>query len=206
MMNYRSLSCPIRLFHTIHRVDGMGGESSIQNLAVAVIVGSDSDLAVMARTVEVLKEFGVAHEVQVLSAHRTPQQLEEYIASFGRRGVKVVIAAAGAAAHLAGKIASATTLPVIAVPLDAGGLGGLDALLSTVQMPCGVPVLTVAIGNAGATNAALAAIEILALNRPELSKKLAAHRKRMSDDVVRKNVELQELGVEEYVRKKGSSR
>jgi len=173
---------------------------------VAIIVGSDSDLPVMTRTVEALKEFGVAHEVQVLSAHRTPQQLEEYIASFGRRGVKVVIAAAGAAAHLAGKIASATTLPVIAVPLDAGGLGGLDALLSTVQMPGGIPVLTVAIGKAGATNAALAAVEILALGRPQLARKLAAHRKRMAADVTRKNTALQRLGVEEYVRKKGSPR
>lgn len=184
----------------------MSPRAAIRNVDVVVIVGSDSDLAIMARAVAVLKEFGISHEVQILSAHRTPQLLEDYLASFGRRGVKVVIAAAGGAAHLAGKIASATTLPVIAVPLDSGGLGGLDALLSTVQMPGGIPVLTVAIGKAGATNAALAAVEILALNRPELAKKLAAYRKRIANEIARKNTELRQLGVEEYVRKKGSPR
>ena len=174
------------------------------HIDVAVIVGSDSDLRVMQRTVSVLEEFGISHEVQILSAHRTPQMLEDYVASLGRRRVRVIIAAAGAAAHLAGKIASLTTLPVIAVPLDAGGLGGLDALLSTVQMPAGVPVLTVAIGRAGATNAALGAIEILALGRASLARRLAAYRKRMARQVTRKNAQLQQLGVEGYVRKKDS--
>ncbi|MCX8036754.1 MAG: 5-(carboxyamino)imidazole ribonucleotide mutase [Candidatus Sumerlaeia bacterium] len=173
-------------------------------IEVAILVGSDSDLPVIARAAATLEEFGVPHEVQVLSAHRTPHLLEEYVASFPERGVKVVIAAAGSAAHLAGKLASMTTLPVIGVPLDAGGLGGLDALLSTVQMPGGIPVLTVAIGAAGATNAALGAIEILALSQPELREKLAAHRKKMADTVARKNAELQELGVAEYVRKKAA--
>jgi len=179
--------------------------SALSTIDVAVILGSDGDLPVMARATAVLEEFGVSHEAQILSAHRTPQMLEDYVASFGRRGVKIVIAAAGAAAHLAGKIASLTTLPVIAVPLDAGGLGGLDALLSTVQMPGGIPVLTVAIGKAGATNAALAAVEILALGRPALARRLAAHRKRMARDVARANTKLQQLGVEEYVRKKSSA-
>lgn len=179
-------------------------KSEIRNLDVAIIVGSDSDLSVMSRAAATLKEFGVSHDVQVLSAHRTPELLEEHVATFKKRGVKVIIAAAGSAAHLAGKLASMTTLPVIGVPLDAGGLGGLDALLSTVQMPGGIPVLTVAIGKAGATNAALAAIEILALSRPALTRQLAAHRKRMARDAARKNAELQRLGVENYVRKKDS--
>jgi len=170
---------------------------------VAIVVGSDSDLAVMARAAKVLEEFGVSHDVQVLSAHRTPQALEEYIESFGRRGVKVVIAAAGNAAHLAGKIASATTLPVIGVPLD-GELLGLDALLATVQMPGGIPVLTVAIGGAGATNAALAAVAILALARPELTERLQAYRERMAAEALRTNEELQTRGIEDYVRKKGA--
>jgi len=184
-----------------------GVPSLIQNLDVVIIVGSDSDLAVMARAAAVLEEFGVTHEVRILSAHRTPERLEAYMVTFGKRGVKVVIAAASGAAHLAGKIASLTTLPVIAVPLDAGGVGGvggLDALLSTVQMPGGIPVLTVAIGKAGATNAALAAVEILALTRPALARRLAAHRKRMAREVARKNTELQQLGVEQYVRKKSA--
>jgi len=181
-------------------------KSKIGNIEVAVIVGSDGDLSVMSHTVAVLKEFGIFHEVRILSAHRTPKLLEQYVASFGQRKVQVVIAGAGNAAHLAGKIASLTTLPVIAVPLDSGSLGGLDALLSTVQMPGGIPVLTVAIGKAGATNAALAAVEILALNRPALARKLANYRRRMANDVARKNAELQQLGVEEYVRKTTSPR
>jgi len=178
--------------------------SPTSRLDVAVVVGSDSDLPTMARTVAVLEGFGIAHEVQILSAHRTPEMLGQYVASFQKRGVQVVIAAAGGAAHLAGKIASLTTLPVIGVPMEGGSVGGLDALLSTVQMPAGVPVLTVAIGKAGATNAALAAIEILALGRPELGRRLAAYRKRMASETVDKNVRLQELGVEQYVAKKSS--
>jgi phosphoribosylaminoimidazole carboxylase PurE protein len=170
---------------------------------VAIVVGSDSDLAVMARAAALLKEFGVAHDVQILSAHRTPRQLDEYIETFERRGVKVVIAAAGKAAHLAGTIAAATLLPVIGVPLD-GELGGLDALLSTVQMPGGVPVLTVAVGAAGATNAALAAVAILAIEDPELAHRLSKYREKMAIDATRKNDELQHLGVEEYVRKKSA--
>jgi 5-(carboxyamino)imidazole ribonucleotide mutase len=168
---------------------------------VAIIMGSDSDLPVMVRAVAVLVEFGIAHEVQVLSAHRTPEVLDDYLASLKRRRAQVIIAAAGGAAHLAGKVASATTLPVIGVPLEASALGGIDALLSTVQMPAGIPVLTVAIGKAGAYNAALAAIEILALGRPSLARRVATHRKRMAQQVVRKNARLQELGVEQYMEK-----
>jgi len=174
------------------------------HLDVAVVVGSDSDLPTMARAAAVLEEFGISHEVQILSAHRTPEQLEQYMTFFESYGGRVIIAAAGAAAHLAGKIASLTTLPVIGVPMEGGSLGGLDALLSTVQMPAGVPVLTVAIGKAGATNAALGAIAILALGRPELADRLAAYRKRMASEAVDKNARLQKLGVEQYVAKKSS--
>jgi 5-(carboxyamino)imidazole ribonucleotide mutase len=168
---------------------------------VAIVVGSDSDLPILAKAAALLTEFGVSHDVQILSAHRTPKQLDEYVESFERRGVKVVIAAAGKAAHLAGRVAASTVLPVIGVPLD-DGIGGLDALLSTVQMPGGIPVLTVAIGSAGATNAALAAVAILAIDDSELTHRLARYREKMALDATRKNDELQHLGVEEYVRKK----
>lgn len=182
----------------------MNKRTRTSRLDVAIIVGSDSDLSVMVRAVKVLEEFGVAHEVQILSAHRTPKVLDEYLATLPRRRCQVIVAAAGMAAHLAGKIASATTLPVIAVPIESGGLGGLDALLSTVQMPGGIPVLTVSIGKAGATNAGLAAVEILALGRPALARRLRAHRKRMAREVTRTNNALQRLGVEHYVRTKHS--
>jgi len=168
---------------------------------VAIILGSDSDLPVMAKAVEVLEKFEISHEVKVLSAHRTPDLLREYLGALSRRETKVIIAAAGKAAHLAGNIAAATTLPVIGVPMD-GGLGGLDALLSTVQMPGGIPVLTVAVGKAGATNAALAAAQILALQNRELAQALDAYRRDMVKDIVEKNAELQRLGVKEYVRAK----
>ena len=179
-------------------------KSKIGRIDVAIIIGSDSDLPILARAVKVLEEFGVAHEVQILSAHRTPKELDEYLQALGKRRCQVIIAAAGMAAHLAGKIASAVTLPVIAVPIESGGLGGLDALLSTVQMPGGIPVLTVSIGKAGATNAALAAVEILALGRPALARRLAALRRRMAREVVKKNDELQRRGVDEYVRAKNA--
>jgi phosphoribosylaminoimidazole carboxylase PurE protein len=146
---------------------------------VAVLMGSESDREVMAEAVRVLVEFGIAHEVKVLSAHRTPDRVRNYVRSGPGRGVKVFIAGAGRAAHLAGAIAAQTTLPVIGVPLDAG-LGGLDALLSTVQMPRGVPVATVAVGGAGAANSALLAVEILALSDGKLAAALARYRLKMA--------------------------
>jgi 5-(carboxyamino)imidazole ribonucleotide mutase len=140
---------------------------------VAVVMGSESDLKVMEQCVSQLREFGVEPIVRILSAHRTPEAAAEFARGAAAQGVKVIIAAAGMAAHLAGALAAWTTLPVIGVPLaGAGGLGGLDALLSTVQMPPGVPVATVAIGPAGAQNAAVLAVQILALADSALADQL----------------------------------
>jgi len=138
---------------------------------VAVVMGSKSDWDTMRAAAETLEKFGVAHEAQVMSAHRTPGLATQFAANADSRGVEVIIAAAGGAAHLAGVIAAHTTLPVLGVPMTSA-LNGLDSLLSTVQMPGGIPVGTLAIGKAGATNAALLAIAILANSRPELKKKL----------------------------------
>lgn len=142
---------------------------------VAVLMGSKSDWETMRVSSETLAKFGVAHECHVMSAHRTPAMASEFAGSADSRGIQVIIAAAGGAAHLAGVIAAHTTLPVLGVPMTSA-LNGLDSLLSTVQMPGGIPVGTLAIGKAGATNAALLAIAILANNRPDLKKKLQAFR------------------------------
>ena len=152
---------------------------------VAIAMGSDSDLAVMSEAAKVLDEFGVGHELLIVSAHRTPDRCRTFARGAARRGIKVIVAGAGKAAHLAGVIAAHTTLPVIGVPLDAG-LNGLDALLSTAQMPGGVPVACMAVGKAGAKNAGLLAVEILALGDARLSKKLAAHRAVMAKEVAAK--------------------
>ncbi len=154
---------------------------------VSILMGSDSDLEVMRATQEVLKEFGVSNEMKVLSAHRTPDPLADYLKEAEAKGVQVFIAAAGMAAHLAGAVAARTHKPVIGVPLDASSLGGLDSLLSTVQMPAGVPVATVAIGKAGAKNAGFLAVQILALADPALAKKLAEHKKTTAEKLLAKN-------------------
>ena len=143
---------------------------------VAVIMGSKSDWETMRHCCDVLTQFGVPHEKRVLSAHRTPQAAAEFISTADQRGVKVIIAAAGGAAHLAGVAAAHTLLPVLGVPMESASLKGLDSLLSTVQMPGGIPVGTLAIGKPGATNAALLAIAILATNDGTLREKLAAYR------------------------------
>jgi phosphoribosylaminoimidazole carboxylase PurE protein len=146
--------------------------------AVAVVMGSDSDMAVMQGCVEQLRQFGIEPVVRIISAHRTPQIAAEFAQNAAKNGIKVIIAAAGMAAHLAGAIAAKTTLPVIGVPLiSSSGLEGIDALLSTVQMPPGVPVATVAIGKAGAKNAAILAVQILALSDKALAEKLADFKK-----------------------------
>ncbi len=137
---------------------------------VAILMGSDSDLPVMEAATGILAGFGVKHEVRITSAHRTPGDTAEYVRGAEERGCAVFIAAAGLAAHLAGAVAAQTLKPVIGVPVDAGPLNGLDALLSTVQMPGGVPVATVAIGKAGARNAAYLALQILALGDPDLAR------------------------------------
>jgi 5-(carboxyamino)imidazole ribonucleotide mutase len=143
---------------------------------VGVIMGSTSDWETMKQAAEVLQRFGVVHERKVVSAHRTPDLMADYARSAAGRGLEVIIAGAGGAAHLPGMVASHTTLPVIGVPVQSKALNGLDSLLSIVQMPAGVPVATVAIGTAGATNAGLLAVAILATSRPELRERLRAFR------------------------------
>lgn len=148
---------------------------------VGIIMGSVSDMETMGAARDVLKELEVPYEMRVVSAHRTPEEMFEYAHHASRRGLKVIIAGAGGAAHLPGMTASKTLLPVIGVPVETRALGGLDSLLSIVQMPRGVPVATVAIGNA--VNAALLAARILALGDEELQERLARHSQRMHDDV-----------------------
>ncbi len=159
---------------------------------VAVIMGSDSDLAVMRRTAERLGALGLSFEVRVLSAHRSPDAAARFAREAAKRGIKVIIAAAGGAAHLAGTVAAHTTLPVIGVPLVSGDLGGLDALLATVQMPSGVPVATVAVGAAGASNAAVLAAQILAISDARLAKRLAAFKHELAAAVAAKDKRVQE--------------
>jgi 5-(carboxyamino)imidazole ribonucleotide mutase len=150
---------------------------------VGVIMGSKSDWETMSHAAEVLAEFGVAHETRVVSAHRTPQWMAEYASSASARGLEVIVAGAGGAAHLPGMVAAHTVLPVIGVPVQSAALKGLDSLLSIVQMPKGVPVATVAIGAAGAANAALLAVAILATSRPELRARLQQYREKLAAEV-----------------------
>lgn len=157
---------------------------------VAIIMGSDSDLEVMQECAATLKGFGVSCEMDVSSAHRSPDRTAEFARTAAARGVKVIIAAAGGAAHLAGVIAAHTTLPVIGVPISSTSLNGMDALLATVQMPPGIPVATVAIGKWGATNAAILAVQMLALGDPELAAKLDAHKVKLAQGVEEKSAKL----------------
>ena len=157
---------------------------------VAVIMGSDSDWGVVKNAVATLKQYDVPCEVHVMSAHRTPEAAHAFAASSRENGFGVIIAAAGMAAHLAGVLAAATTLPVIGIPIRSAGLGGLDALLATVQMPSGIPVATVAVD--GAANAAFLAIQMLALSDDTLAEKLAAKKKEMAEGVAKKDQKIQE--------------
>ena len=154
---------------------------------VAILMGSDSDLPVMDAAVEILKRFGVALEVKVTSAHRTPAETQAYVQSAEARGCQAFIAGAGMAAHLAGAIAAQTTRPVIGVPIDAGPLKGFDALLSTVQMPGGIPVATVAIGKAGAKNAGYLAVQMMALSDPSLAEALQGERLENAQAILEKS-------------------
>ena len=154
---------------------------------VSVVMGSDSDLPIMTETTKVLKEFGIDFELILTSAHRTPQRTTKFAASAAGRGIKVIVVGAGAAAHLAGVIASQTTLPVIGIPINATALNGLDALLSTVQMPGGVPVACTAIGKPGAINAAIYAIEIIATSDAELAQKLVSYKEELARSVAEKS-------------------
>jgi 5-(carboxyamino)imidazole ribonucleotide mutase len=155
---------------------------------VAVIMGSKSDWETMRHCDETLTQFGVEHECRVLSAHRTPHLASQYASDAESRGFEVIIAAAGGAAHLAGVLAAQTVLPVLGVPMESPALKGMDSLLSTVQMPGGIPVGTLAIGTAGAKNAALLAIAILANSRPELREKLKQFRVQQADKVARETL------------------
>ena len=159
---------------------------------VSIVMGSDSDLEVMQECAGVLKDFGISYEMQVMSAHRTPDLVAKFSANAAKEGKKVIIAGAGAAAHLAGAIAANTTLPVIGIPLAATALNGMDALLATVQMPAGVPVATVAVGKSGAKNAGLLAVQILALSNEKLAEKLAKYKDAMAESCQEKNKKLQE--------------
>src|SRR5579884_507690 len=154
------------------------------NPLVGVIMGSRSDWETMRHARDVLASFDVPHECRVVSAHRTPQWMAEYASTAESRGIQVIIAGAGGAAHLPGMVAAQTVLPVLGVPVESHALKGMDSLLSIVQMPGGVPVGTLAIGKAGATNAALLAISILANSRPELREKLRQFRKQQTDTVL----------------------
>lgn len=152
-------------------------------VAISVIMGSKSDLDTVKETIDTLKEFKVGFEVKVLSAHRTPKELARYVKEAPRKGTKVFIAAAGGAAALAGVIAAYTTLPVIAIPVETKSLKGLDSLLSTVQMPAGIPVGCMAIGKSGAKNAAIFALEILAINNNKLKSRLLKYKKGMANKI-----------------------
>ncbi len=157
---------------------------------VAIVIGSDSDYPVIEDMIQILNDFGIEHELTVCSAHRSPDRTHQYAAQLEQRGVQVVIACAGAAAHLAGVIASKTILPVIGVPIDSSPLKGLDALLSTSMMPAGVPVATMGIGKMGARNAAVLAAQILARSDDALADRLRDYKRRLADQVVKSDAEL----------------
>jgi 5-(carboxyamino)imidazole ribonucleotide mutase len=158
---------------------------------VGILMGSDSDASIMSEASRALKDFGVAHETVIASAHRSPRRTMLYATSASGRGLKVLICGAGHAAHLAGVVAAHTTIPVIGVPIDSSALKGLDSILSTAQMPGGIPVATMAIGKAGAFNAGMLSVEILALGNSTLRKKLLAYRKELEKQVEEKDRKMQ---------------
>ena len=160
---------------------------SLDKALVGVVMGSTSDTDVMQGCIDMLQEFEIPHEVRILSAHRTPEATREYVMNASDRGIEVMIAGAGWAAHLAGFIAGHTTLPVIGVPIDSSPLSGMDALLATVQMPPGIPVATVAIGKGGAKNAGVLAAQILALKHASVAEKLSNYRRQLTQKAVEKS-------------------
>lgn len=166
---------------------------------IGIIMGSDSDLPTMQGAIAVCEEFGVGCEVAIVSAHRTPERMVEYAQQAHQRGIKVIIAGAGGAAHLPGMVASLTPLPVIGVPVASRHLQGVDSLYSIVQMPAGIPVATVAIGNA--KNAGLLAVQILASHQPELLERVQQYRRSLSDSVLEKQQLLDEIGYKQYLEK-----
>jgi 5-(carboxyamino)imidazole ribonucleotide mutase len=164
---------------------------------VGILMGSDSDLGVMAEAAKVLEEFGVAYEITVLSAHRTPDRAHEYAHGAASKGIKVIIAGAGGAAHLAGVMAANTTLPVIGIPVNSSAFKGLDSLLATVQMPPGIPVGTVGVDSG--KNAGLLAVQILATADEKLTHKLVDYKKKMADSVNEKAKKLEDMGYKDYL-------
>jgi len=169
---------------------------------VSIIMGSDSDLPTMQGAIAICEEFSVATEVAIVSAHRTPERMVEYAKSAHQRGIKVIIAGAGGAAHLPGMVASLTPLPVIGVPVPSRHLQGVDSLYSIVQMPAGIPVATVAIGNA--KNAGLLAVQILATQQQELLTRVLQYRQSLSESVMAKQANLEQLGYEQYLKQMNS--
>ncbi len=159
---------------------------------VGIVIGSDTDLPVMTESAKMLEKFGIPYEIEVISAHRSPARMHEYATTAIGRGLKTIIVAAGGAAHLAGVVAALTTLPVIAVPMATTVLRGVDALLSSVQMPAGVPVAAMAIDKPGATNAAIYAAEILATSDPAVSRRLAAYKEELATSVAEKSARVKQ--------------
>jgi phosphoribosylaminoimidazole carboxylase PurE protein len=166
---------------------------------VGIILGSDSDLPELFQCFRILEKFDISFEIKVSSAHRTPELTKEWVSSARSRGIRVIIAAAGGAAHLPGVVASYTTLPVIGIPITTSLSGGIDSLLSIVQMPAGIPVGTMAAGKSGGANAALYAASILALSNETYQKKIEEYRKDMADGVIHKNETLQKTGYKSYI-------
>ena len=163
-----------------------------KKILAGIVMGSDSDLEVMKETAQTLDKFGIGYEINIISAHRTPNMAHEYAITAEERGLEVIIAGAGGAAHLAGVIASLTPLPVIGVPMQTQLSGGLDSLLSIVQMPSGVPVATVAVGKAGSKNAGILAAQILGVKLPEIREKVKEYKREITESVKTKNKKLRE--------------
>lgn len=168
---------------------------------VAIVVGSESDLPLVQETTNILDGFEIPYKITIGSAHRTPERVTEFVSNAVEQGVKVIIAAAGSAAHLPGVIASKTILPVIGIPVDSSPLNGVDALYSIVQMPAGIPVASMAIGKAGARNAGIYAAQILATADKKIAQKLLEFRQKMAETVIEKAEELEKLGIAEYIKK-----
>lgn len=164
----------------------------MSNPQVSIVMGSDSDLEIMREAGKALEGFGIEYEIDVTSAHRSPDRSADFARKAASRGIRVIIAGAGGAAHLAGVIAAHTILPVIGVPIPSTSLNGMDSLLSTVQMPAGIPVATVAIGKPGATNAGILAAQIIAVADPAIAKKLDAHKEKLAKGVEEKSKKLKE--------------
>src|SRR6202451_658668 len=171
---------------------GTGQGMEMTKPLVSIVMGSDSDLDIMREASRALEDFGIAYEMDVTSAHRSPERTAEYARRAAARGIRVIIAGAGGAAHLAGVIAAHTSLPVIGVPIPATSLNGMDSLLATVQMPAGIPVATVAIGKPGATNAGILAAQMIGLSDPGIAKKLEAHKEKLARGVEEKSRKLRE--------------